>query len=344
MANMHTLPHDNPENGYSLRIGKNLPDNAANLAYVHTDSPEPIKNLSVINYAQDIPENRIKEPEIIKDLYTTSMENTNLFIDDTLTLKNLFPKQSVSLRAHRNEQELKVPFIQNHVYYIKRTVDLGKGEWNNLTGVVQIKEANNLKILDNFETEDNLFKYTGVTTNSATLAFYGNFVPNKLGQQEAYFKDIILVDLTATFGVGKEKGIFFMRNFSLNNYFEKKVISISKNISDSQSNVYTDILMQNDKPIIVYNEDVLLTNEFTLDKYELPLYYIYSLSQDVYLNNTKVKLYINGKKPGLETTFNKIQYNQWFILDNDKIKITKNDYQLLDENEAYKILGIPSQI
>lgn len=340
---MHTLPHDNPENGYSLRVGKNLPDNAANLAYVHTDSPEPIKNLSVINYAQDIPENRIKEPEIIKDLYTTSMENTNLFIDGTLTLKNLFPKQSVSLREHRNEQTLKVPFIKNHVYYIKRTVDLGKGEWNNLTGVVQIKEANNLKILDNFETEDNLFKYTGITTNNATLAFYGNFVPNKLGQQEAYFKDIILVDLTETFGVGKEKDIFFMRNFSLNNYFEKKIISISKNISDSQANVYTDILMQNDKPIIVYNEDVLLTNEFTLDKYELPLYYIYSLSEDVYLNNTKVNLYINGKKPGLETTFNKIEYNQWFILDNDKIKITKNDYQLLDENEAYKILGIPSK-
>lgn len=56
---MTTLPHSNPENGYAVRIGKNLPDAAANLAYIHTDTPNPEKNLLVYDYSSTIPENNL---------------------------------------------------------------------------------------------------------------------------------------------------------------------------------------------------------------------------------------------------------------------------------------------
>ena len=48
---MGTLPHTNPENGYALRIGKHLPQEAANLVYVHMDSPTPEKNIIVEDYS-----------------------------------------------------------------------------------------------------------------------------------------------------------------------------------------------------------------------------------------------------------------------------------------------------
>lgn len=56
---MPTYPHENPENGYALRIGKNLPSDAANLAYVHTDTPEPDKNILIDDYSSNIPENSL---------------------------------------------------------------------------------------------------------------------------------------------------------------------------------------------------------------------------------------------------------------------------------------------
>lgn len=55
---MHTLPHTNPEDGYALRIGKKLPKHAANLAYIHTDTPAPSKNVLVQDLTDSIPENK----------------------------------------------------------------------------------------------------------------------------------------------------------------------------------------------------------------------------------------------------------------------------------------------
>lgn len=76
---MPTRPHTNPENGYSLRIGKNLPSEAANLAYVHTDGPEPEKNLLVLNLADTIPENRDKDAKFEAELYAQK-ENSAYFL------------------------------------------------------------------------------------------------------------------------------------------------------------------------------------------------------------------------------------------------------------------------
>lgn len=78
---MPTKPHTNPENGYSLRIGKHLPPEAANLAYIHTDTPAPEKNLLVMDLARDIPENRERASETRTGLYTEEWEGrTCLFL------------------------------------------------------------------------------------------------------------------------------------------------------------------------------------------------------------------------------------------------------------------------
>ena len=56
---MTTLPHSNPENGFALRIGKKLPKRAANLAYVHTDTPAPEKNIVIFDQSDTIFENTL---------------------------------------------------------------------------------------------------------------------------------------------------------------------------------------------------------------------------------------------------------------------------------------------
>ena len=89
---MHTLPHENPENGYSLRVGKNLPPNAANLAYVHTDTPAPTKNLLVQNTAHEIPENRPRPAEKIEGLY--SQNKIDVSVDNTVQNIKINPKAS----------------------------------------------------------------------------------------------------------------------------------------------------------------------------------------------------------------------------------------------------------
>lgn len=71
---MTTLPHSNPENGYALRISKNLPKDAANLAYVHTDTPSPEKNLVIFDYSTSIIENNLLPGETQTNTATTDAE------------------------------------------------------------------------------------------------------------------------------------------------------------------------------------------------------------------------------------------------------------------------------
>lgn len=56
---MPTIPHLDTDNGYSLRVGKHLPEHAANLAYVQADTPSPEKNIIIDDYTSMIPENKI---------------------------------------------------------------------------------------------------------------------------------------------------------------------------------------------------------------------------------------------------------------------------------------------
>lgn len=73
---MPTLPHQDTENGYSLRVSKNLPKNAANLAYVYADTPSTEKNLLVDDYSNQIAENKITsgQKQLFKVFSKSDME------------------------------------------------------------------------------------------------------------------------------------------------------------------------------------------------------------------------------------------------------------------------------
>ena len=60
---MTTYPHSNPNNGYAIRISKNLPKDAANLSYVHVDKPTPFKNINLRDYTDTIQENKHTQNE-----------------------------------------------------------------------------------------------------------------------------------------------------------------------------------------------------------------------------------------------------------------------------------------
>lgn len=66
---MSTHPHSNPENGYAIRISKNLPKNAANLSYVHVDKPTPSKNINLKDYTGNIQENKVSQNEEVFKAY-----------------------------------------------------------------------------------------------------------------------------------------------------------------------------------------------------------------------------------------------------------------------------------
>lgn len=56
---MPTRPHENGRDGYSLRVSKNVPNGAANLAYVYNEASTPQRNLSIEDMSTSIPENRL---------------------------------------------------------------------------------------------------------------------------------------------------------------------------------------------------------------------------------------------------------------------------------------------
>lgn len=84
---MGTLPHTNPENGYALRIGKHLPQEAANLAYVHMDSPTPEKNIIVEDYSSSIPENNLPGTNVSFEGLVVSAEGQLVSENGILTLE-----------------------------------------------------------------------------------------------------------------------------------------------------------------------------------------------------------------------------------------------------------------
>lgn len=52
------ITKDNKDKGYSIRVGHRVPENSANLAYVHTPEITPENNLSIADESVNIPENQ----------------------------------------------------------------------------------------------------------------------------------------------------------------------------------------------------------------------------------------------------------------------------------------------
>ncbi len=71
---------NNEDRGYSIRVGKKLPPNVVNLAYVHTPQMEPRKNLLVTDVSGDIVENSLAEVED---------QQTLVYPDDSFLLREI---------------------------------------------------------------------------------------------------------------------------------------------------------------------------------------------------------------------------------------------------------------
>ena len=353
-----TIPHNDAQNGYSLRIGKNLPAHAANLAYVHTDSPEPSKNLSVINKANEVPENREKEPDIFHQLYSTKISNTEVDNDNQITLDNIIkngdfrdgetgwgvtrgnlqtdsstvfftPTEGASRISRQNDVNIE------HVYYHSMRVK-ATGSTPHIYPTNPIGSSQSIGGTGEWETVSVIHK---PTVNSTEIRYVYNGaigIPIEIDW-------ILRIDLTQTFGAGNEPSKEYMDNIiRQTGYFEDITLTIHQDSDVFEPEIFTDVLYQDGKPFVVPNENVLLTNQYTNDNNQLPLYYISSLAQDVNLGNQEVLLYVNGRKTGSRMTYNRIQVGQVFVYESNQLKVTKNNSQPLDYNEHFKVIGVPT--
>src|SRR5699024_318528 len=159
----------------------------------------------------------------------------------------------------------------------------------------------------------------------------------------ASFFDAMAINLTETFGAGNEPSKEYMDNIiRQTGYFEDITLTIHQDSDVFEPEIFTDVLYQDGKPFVVPNENILLTNQYTNDNNQLPLYYISSLAQDVNLGNQEVLLYVNGRKTGSRMTYNRIQVGQVFVYESNQLKVTKNNSQPLDYNEHFKVVGVPT--
>ncbi|MFS1019924.1 hypothetical protein ACFC9N_11495 [Enterococcus casseliflavus] len=95
---MPTKPHMNTKNGYSLRVGKNLPGNAANLAYVQADTPSPEKNLLINDLTSQIPENKLSSGQKFQyEVFTKE----NLMVESQEGV-NTFPRSDIDITDEYN--------------------------------------------------------------------------------------------------------------------------------------------------------------------------------------------------------------------------------------------------
>lgn len=95
---MVTLPHKDTENGYSLRVSKNLPPNSANLAYVKSDTPSEEKNLLIYDDIKNVAENKLSNSK--KNEYKVFSKNNMLL--ETENGINSFSRDNIELTDEYN--------------------------------------------------------------------------------------------------------------------------------------------------------------------------------------------------------------------------------------------------
>lgn len=95
---MTTIPHRDGENGYSLRVSKNLPPNSTNLAYIKSDTPSTKKNLLIEQNIKNISENRMSN----QDTSISKMFSKKDMKLETESGINSFSKQNIDLTDEYN--------------------------------------------------------------------------------------------------------------------------------------------------------------------------------------------------------------------------------------------------
>lgn len=109
---MVTLPHTDTDNGYSLRVSKNLPPNSANLAYVKSDTPSEEKNLLIYNDIKNVSENKLSSGQKI-EFKVFSKNNMKLETEDGI---NSFVRSNIELTDEYNVLGKREP-----LYYVARS-------------------------------------------------------------------------------------------------------------------------------------------------------------------------------------------------------------------------------
>lgn len=143
---MSTIPHQNPENGYAIRISKNLPKDAANLSYVHVDKPTPSKNINLKDFTGNIQENKkqVKEElvighvndigllEVDQKVYESKTPNLIITNEYANNLDNtpLFYKYRSKYLFDTNNIQVMVPITGNRLSAPKFLHDYKEGEYS----------------------------------------------------------------------------------------------------------------------------------------------------------------------------------------------------------------------
>ena len=88
------------DKGYSIRVGKNVPPNSANLAYVYSAPMNPKDNLKLLDLSMNIPENGI--PSFYE-------EEKLLYPDDTFLLRDIHGQYKIPSRRFALTDEFSIP-------------------------------------------------------------------------------------------------------------------------------------------------------------------------------------------------------------------------------------------
>lgn len=113
-AHRDFIMKNNKSMGSSIRIGKNVPKNSANLAYVYNEELSPEKNIKLESFEHTIKENNRKEEEFVM----FPDDNLLLSTEDGLSVldtENILLTDEFSIK--KNPMEAATPLY--YVYRIK---------------------------------------------------------------------------------------------------------------------------------------------------------------------------------------------------------------------------------
>lgn len=150
---MPTFPHTDPDNGYAIRVGKHLPKHAANLAYVHTDTPTPGKNVLVRDLTDAIPENSLRREE--KESFVATVNKDGLLETKSGLLS--LSRPDILITDQYTVDTKKAP-----LFYIYRSKFLFDARRSLLSQPIHGSAKTKTKLFEEYDSKDrDLFIYDG---------------------------------------------------------------------------------------------------------------------------------------------------------------------------------------
>lgn len=162
---------------------------AAKLAEAIVYGTDSSSNLSLLEKKADTTfatqETRIKEIEV----------------KTKVQAENLFPNKSFDVTGYGVSTGIRINLKKNHKYYARRTFEVVNGTANTITGRIAVLTTHNL--ITQGSTVSQVSTYTGEDMYNLVYA-YGPNVPDNTGNSLARFNNLVIINLTETFGAGNE--------------------------------------------------------------------------------------------------------------------------------------------